>query len=425
MQRNKPPPKKFTSLPALYSPGVTPGVILSRRHVVLWMLTLRLHPKEHHRIASGHLWVYRDELQDLPEAPPGTLVQVESADGAPLGSGFYNPLSKITVRMLGETVEEADTDFFVRRFRQAVEFRQRFLPNEDAYRVVFGEADLLSGLIVDRYDTVAVVQMLSAGMDVRMPQILEALRIVMPDITGIVERNSAQTRKKEGLEFRDGPVWGNVPSRVAFTENGIRLEVDLVGGQKTGYFLDQKLNRRVVASLSKDRTVLDCFCNVGGFALNAARGGASLAVGVDSSQMAIDHARHHAEINGFDNCTFEQANVFDLLREHVEQVRTWDIVVLDPPSFAKSRSAIRGAHAGYAELNRTAMKLLTKNGLLVTASCTQLVPEHDLMDIIYREAARLRKRLRLVHRGNQSPDHPVLLAMPETQYLKFLIFQEC
>ncbi len=389
------------------------------------MLTLRLRPKEHHRIAAGHLWVYRDELQDLPEAAPGTLVQVESADGAPLGSGFYNPLSKITVRMLGASIEAADAAFFAERFRSAMAYRQRFLPNEDAYRLVFGEADLLSGLIIDIYGTVAVLQMLSAGMDVRMTEIVEALRTVMPELTGIAERNSAQTRKKEGLPFRDGPVWGTIPDRVHFTENDVRLEVDLIGGQKTGYFLDQKINRRMVADLSRGRTVLDCFCNVGGFALNAARGGAKLAVGVDSSQMAVDHARHHASINGFDNCTFEQANVFDLLREHVDQGRTWDIVVLDPPSFAKSRSALRGAHAGYAELNRTAMKLLPPDGLLVTASCTQLVPEADLMDIVYREAARLKKRLRLVHRGHQSPDHPVLLAMPETQYLKFLIFQQC
>jgi 23S rRNA (cytosine1962-C5)-methyltransferase len=169
--------------------------------------------------------------------------------------------------------------------------------------------------------------------------------------------------------------------------------------------------------------VLDCFCNVGGFALNAAAGGASLALGIDSSAAAVQGALRHAEINGLVNCTFEQANVFDLLREHVQQGITWDMVILDPPSFAKSRSAIRGALAGYAELNRTAMKLLGPGGMLVSSSCTQLVSEHDLLDILYRESARIRKRLRLVHRGSQAPDHPVLLAMPETQYLKFLVFE--
>jgi 23S rRNA (cytosine1962-C5)-methyltransferase len=206
-------------------------------------------------------------------------------------------------------------------------------------------------------------------------------------------------------------------------ENGLALEIDLVAGQKTGYFLDQKLNRRVVGSLSSGRRVLDCFCNVGGFALNAAAGGASLALGIDSSAAAVQGALRHAEINGLVNCTFEQANVFDLLREHVQQGITWDMVILDPPSFAKSRSAIRGALAGYAELNRTAMKLLGPGGMLVSSSCTQLVSEHDLLDILYRESARIRKRLRLVHRGSQAPDHPVLLAMPETQYLKFLVFE--
>lgn len=394
------------------------------------MHTLRLRPKEHYRIAEGHLWVFRDELvQPLPKIsteasglPVDDLVAVESNDGKPLGVGFYHSTSKIAVRMLGTDTTTIDANFFAERFASALALRQRMMPHEEAYRLVFGEADLLSGLIIDIYGSVAVLQMLAAGMDRRRDMIVEALLQTLPHLTGVVERNSMKVREKEGLEMRDGIVWGTVPDRVRFTENGILLEVDLIGGQKTGYFLDQKTNRAFIGKLSAGKRVLDCFCNVGGFALNAAAGGATLAVGVDSSAVAIQAAEHHALLNELPNCRFEQANVFDLLRQYVDEGQTWDVVILDPPSFAKSRQALSGARAGYAELNRTALKLLRPGGLLVSASCTQLVPEHDLMDIIYTEAARLRRRLRLVHRGEQAADHPVLLAMPETQYLKFLVF---
>jgi 23S rRNA (cytosine1962-C5)-methyltransferase len=387
------------------------------------MLTLTLKPREERRLRDGHLWAFRDELVEVPQAEPGELVRLVAHDGATVGSGFYNPLSKIAVRLVGGEVDSVDADFFIRRFTSSLDLRRRALPGEEAYRLIFGEADMLSGLIVDIYGQYAAIQMLSAGMDRAKPLIIEALRSVLPDLKGIIEKNTAQTRRKEGLELVDAVVWGTVPERVHVRENGLALEIDLVAGQKTGYFLDQKLNRRVVGSLSSGRRVLDCFCNVGGFALNAAAGGASLALGIDSSAAAVQGALRHAEINGLVNCTFEQANVFDLLREHVQQGITWDMVILDPPSFAKSRSAIRGALAGYAELNRTAMKLLGPGGMLVSSSCTQLVSEHDLLDILYRESARIRKRLRLVHRGSQAPDHPVLLAMPETQYLKFLVFE--
>jgi len=386
------------------------------------MIELQLKPREEARIKAGHLWVYRDELVEVPEADAGSLARVRTYDGTSLGTGFYNPISKIAVRMLGAEVEVADDAFFTRRFRQAQALRERVLPGESAYRVVFGEADLMSGLIVDRYNKVFVIQMLAAGMDIRIDAIIAAIRAVFPDVEGIIEKNTMQTRVKEGIEMREGVVWGSVGESVDIKENGILLRIDLIGGQKTGYFLDQKMNRRAVGALSHGKRVLDCFCNVGGFALNAAMGGAAEAVGIDSSTAAVEAATRNAELNGFTNARFEKANVFDDLRARIAREEQWDIIVLDPPSFAKARSAIKGALAGYAELNRTAMKLLSTNGILVTASCTQLVPESTLMDIMYREAARLRKRLRLLHRGEQAPDHPILLAMPETQYLKFLVF---
>ena len=386
------------------------------------MLTIRLRPREHQRIAEGHLWIFRNEISTLPEAPAGTLVVVERSDGKVIGTGFYNPHSKIAVRLLGGVHDAADANFFAERFRRALEMRQRLTGRAEAFRLVYGEADLLSGLIVDRFGDVAVVQMMAAGMDVRRNEIVEALRTVMPDLKGIVERNTMATRKKEGLELREGVLWGSVPDRVQFRENNVVIETDLLSGQKTGYFLDQRLNRLFVQQQAQNRSVLDCFCNVGGFALNAAVGGASRALGIDSSAAAVQQAKENARLNGLENCTFEQANVFDFLRDQVAAEQKWDMVILDPPSFAKSRDALPGARAGYAEINRQAMKCLAPGGWLVTASCTQLVSEYDFMDIIYAEAARLGRRLRLLHRGQQGPDHPVLLAMPETMYLKFLVF---
>lgn len=388
---------------------------------MLPILTLR--PREERRIKEGHLWVFTTDLSAIPQMEPGSLIRLSTSDGASLGTGFYNPLSKIAIRLLGGEIDVVDEDFFVERITRAARLRALMLPNAEAYRVVFGEADLLSGLIVDLYGTTLVIQTLSAGMDSRKDLIVSALRRVFPAATGIIEKNLSQMRTKEGLEPIEGVIWGEVPSTVQFRENDILLEVDITAGQKTGYFLDQKLNRTIVAHLSAGRTVLDCFCNVGGFALNAVRGGAREAVGIDSSAPAIESAQHHATINNLDACSFVKANVFDYLREQVAEGRKWDMVILDPPSFAKHRGALRGALAGYAELNRTALKLLDSGGILVTASCTQIVPEHDLLDIIYRESARVRRRLRLIHRGSQAPDHPVLLAMPETQYLKFLVFE--
>lgn len=385
--------------------------------------TVKLKPREHHRLVEGHLWVFRNEIQSTSASELAELVRVCSSDAKEIGVGFYHPMSQIAVRLLGTNQDTIGEEFFVQRFERALRHRTLTLPTAEAYRVVFGEADLLSGLIVDRFADTLVLQMHAAGMDVRSNEIVRALLTVMPEVTGIVERNTMSTRVKEGLPLRDGVLWGKVNNTISFTEGSVRLEIDVVGGQKTGYFLDQRVNRLWIAQHAKGRTVLDCFCNVGGFALHAGMGGATEVLGIDSSELAIESARRHAVLNELPQVNFEKANVFDVLRQHAEVGRTWDVVILDPPSFAKNRSALVGARAGYAELNRIALKLLGSGGLLVSASCTQLVAEHELLDIVYREAARLRKTLRLIHRGNQSPDHPVLLAMPETQYLKFLVFE--
>lgn len=387
------------------------------------MTTIHLKPHPSRRIADGHLWVFSGDIAKTHgSAEIGEVVLVLAADGRKLGHGLYNPKARISVRMLGGTHPEVGKQFFVDRIKASLALRKRVLPGEEAYRVLFSEADLVSGLIIDRYNTSIVIQTLTAALDQRMPHIIDAIRKTMPDVTGIFAKNSAQSRASENLDLHETVLWGEIPDFVRFKENGVLLDVDLVGGQKTGYFLDQKQNRAIVGRFCTNKRVLDLFCNVGGFALNASKAGATEVLGIDSSQHAVDHATRHAELNGFKKCTFEKANAFDFLHKQFEDGKQWDVVVVDPPSFAKRRDAIERAKSGYASLNRSAMKVLTSGGILATASCTQLVTEYDLLDILYTEAARLRKRLRLLHRGQQSPDHPVLLAMPETQYLKFLLF---
>lgn len=385
------------------------------------MTTISLRPKADGRLRAGHLWVFRDELAESPNLPPASLVTVVGADGTSYGTGFYHPTSRIAVRLLATHETTIDVAFVEQRLRNAIALRDRMLPNEPMRRLMFGESDLMSGLIIDQYGPVVVVQMLSAGMDSLRHDLVAAIRQVIPDVVCIVEKNTARVRLLEGLDQREGVLFGMLPAIVTSTENGLTYHLDLAGGQKTGYFLDQKLNRRVVGSLSAGKTVLDCFCNVGGFAINAAAGGAAAVTGIDSSSSAIESARRNAAANNLD-ITFRQVNAFDALREYVAEGQRFDCIVLDPPSFAKTRSATDRARAGYAELNRTAMKCLSDDGILVTASCTQVVHESMFFDILYTEAARLRKRLRLLHRGGQSPDHPILLSMPETQYLKFLVF---
>lgn len=386
------------------------------------MTTLTLRQKRDDRYRGGHLWVFRDDLQSQPDLPAASLVRVVSAEGFSYGSGFYHPTSKIAVRLLGADVESVTTEFFADRFSHALAVRQALLPGQHAFRLIHGESDLLSGLVVDIYDSVAVIQMLAAGMDAHQQNIVDALRLVFPSLQAIVEKNMARVRELEGLELRDGILYGTVPTPLDIDEYGVTIRLDLLGGQKTGYFLDQKTNRTIVASLAKGKRVLDCFCNVGGFALHAAKAGATAVVGVDSSASAIAAAQQNAQLNRLGNVSFEVANAFDFLRETAQQGARWDIIILDPPSFAKKRSSIDRAVAGYAELNRLALKALQPGGILVSASCTQLVPESMLLDILYREAARLKRRLRLLYRGTQAADHPVLLGMPETQYLKCLVF---
>jgi 23S rRNA (cytosine1962-C5)-methyltransferase len=383
-----------------------------------------LHLKKHHdrRIQSGHPWIFSNELTAIPALVPGSIVEVFSHAGKSFGSGLYNPNSLIAVRLLGENISALSPSFFIQRIAHAEQLRRQIMLGESSYRLVFGESDFLPGLVIDRYGDYFALQILSAGMDVHLAHITEALLYLFPNTRGIVEKNTSHLRQLEGLELREGIVYGSIPDAVEIIENGVRLSISLLGTQKTGYFLDQKHNRLRVKEVVRNLRVLDCFCNQGGFALNAGVGCAAEVLGIDSSASAIEAAANNAALNSLTNVRFQKADVFEFLSAEVRNKSSWDCIILDPPSFTKSKKNVGAAKKGYAEINRLALQILAKDGLLVSASCSQHIYEETLLEIIHNEAARLNIPLRCIYRGGQSPDHPILIGMPETQYLKFFIF---
>ncbi|MCX7929959.1 MAG: class I SAM-dependent rRNA methyltransferase, partial [Chlorobi bacterium] len=302
--------------------------------------------------------------------------------------------------------------------------RRSFYADRTTYRLVFGEADFLPGLIVDRYGEYIAVQYLSAGMERRSSTIVEALRTVLPDIRGIVAKNDSALRDKEGLPRCEKVLWGNIPDRHCVELAGCTMVVDLLGGQKTGLYLDQAVNYELVARFAAGRRVLDCFTHQGGFALHCARAGALEVCGVDSSVAALALAQENAQINGVaDCCRFIEADVFDYLAHAESEGQRWDMIILDPPAFAKSTHHVERALRGYAEINRRALRLLGDGGILVTASCSHHVNHAMLADVVISESRRAACRVRLVARGMQSPCHPIYAPMLETEYLSLLVFE--
>jgi 23S rRNA (cytosine1962-C5)-methyltransferase len=377
------------------------------------------------RLKQGHLWIFRDEIAALSSdtIEAGDLVRVVTDYGYDCGIGFYHPESQIAVRLLRHSEDDITVDFFIQRLENARAMRQHFFHDSTAYRLCFGESDFLPGLIIDRYDTYFALQILSAGMEKCLPLIVEALQKVFPDIQGIIEKNDSRIRELEGLPRREGILWGTIPAAVRIMENDIKLDISLEHGQKTGYFFDQRYNRAAIATIAKNLRVLDCFTNQGGFALNAAKAGAAHCVGVDISQTAIDASIHNAMINSLTNTEFIKADVFTLLKQKAQQNEKWDMVILDPPAFTKSKHTVPQAKRGYADINRQALRLINNGGYLVSSSCSHHISEEIFYSIIHDEAQRINRRLQLVWRGQQSPDHPILLGMPETQYLKFFVFR--
>ena len=399
--------------------------------------TYTITPKGEAALLRGHPWVYDTEVVSTDGiAENGALVDVVNKKGRYLGTGFLSQQSKIRIRIVSRNAnDQFDSAFWERKLRWAWEYREVVMDpvDLDCCRVIFGEADAFPGLTVDKFHDLLSVQVLSIGMERVKETLLPALvRILREDghaIRGVYERNDSSLREKEGLRLHKGwfPLPGETPPATAvteITENGIRYLVDVENGQKTGFFLDQKYNRRAVARLAKGRTVLDCFTHTGSFALNAAFGGAAHVTAVDVSEAAVNMARENAERNGLSgvvDCLC--ANVFDLLPALAQQGSPYDFIILDPPAFTKSRKTIHSAMTGYKEINYRAMRLLPRGGYLATCSCSHFATE-DLFTAMLRDAAKdAGVQLRQIEARQQSCDHPILWGAPETQYLKFYLFQ--
>jgi len=379
------------------------------------------------RILPGHPWVYRTEIARIAgTARPGDIVEVEDWRGKFVGKGFFNSSSMIAVRLLTQKDEEINADFWRQRIEQAWKYRQTVLSeaNTDSFRVIFGEADFLPGLIVDKFASCLAVQTLALGID-RVKNLLAEIldEIIKPE--AIYERNDAPVRELEGLELRRGFLKGKLePPLVIISENGLQICVNIAEGQKTGYFLDQRENRAAIRPLVKGARVLDCFCHTGGFSLHAAKYQAREVIGLDISEEAIKMAEHNARLNGLENvCTFKTANVFDALRELDKSKEKFDAVILDPPAFVKSRKALEGAVRGYKEINLRALRILTPGGFLVTCSCSYHMPEELFIKTVISASQDVRRRIRIIERRGQPPDHPWLAGYDESKYLKCLIIQ--
>ena len=394
-------------------------------------------PKGERAARGGHPWVYADEITNIEgRYANGDLVDVVTNKGKYLGTGFINDNSKIKVRIIStNTNDKFDAAFWQRRLQYAIDYRRTVMPGDDfkCCRLIFGEADMFPGLTVDRFNDILVTQTLSLGIELRkemiFTQLLKLLRKQGENIRGIYERNDVKIRELEGLTENKG--WfmpENVADKSPLTEiveNGIRYEVDVENGQKTGFFLDQKYNRQAVARIAKGKHVLDCFTHTGAFALNAAAGGAASVTAVDVSAEAVRMTGINAEKNGFKDVVKPlEANVFDLLTKLAEEKsHAYDFIILDPPAFTKSGSTVKNAIRGYKEINLKAMKLLPRGGYLATCSCSHFMKEEYFVQMLKDAARDASVSLRQIEARQQSPDHPVLWNVPETYYLKFYIFQ--
>jgi 23S rRNA (cytosine1962-C5)-methyltransferase len=381
-----------------------------------------VHNKEF-RVDSGHPWLFRSDIERVSGNPlPGNAIDVHAQDGRFLGRGFFNPNSQITIRMLTRWEEPITRAFFERRIRQAWAYRQQ-VADVNSCRVIFAESDFLPGLIVDKFNDILVMQTLSMGMDHMKETIVSLLQeIIAP--RGIYERNDVPVRDLEGLPQQTGFLSEPFDTMVEMRENGVRFLVDVAEGQKTGFFLDQKENRAALAPLVPGKDVLDCFSHTGSFALHAAHYGAKRVTGVDISDHAVACARQNAVLNGYEDRTqFVEANAFDFLRQASVRKDSFDVVILDPPAFTKTRQAVEGAVRGYKEINLRALKLVRSGGFLVSCSCSHHVSQDLFLKTIHDAAIDAHRQVRLVEYRSQAKDHPILLASAETQYIKCAILQ--
>ena len=380
-------------------------------------------------LKAGGAWIFDNEIETVAgSVTDGDIVLVRDFDGYPMGRGFYNSCSKIRVRILTRNIDqEIDEDFLRMRLQNAWNYRKDTVDTSSC-RLVFGEADFLPGLTIDKYEDVMVLESLSMGIDRIKFKIVEILKDILQNdgisIRGVYERSDLRERLKEGMEPRKGFIGEPFDTNIEITENGIRYLVDVENGQKTGFFLDQKYNRLAIRPLCRGKRVLDCFTHMGTFALNAGAAGASEVTGLDISEYAVGQANDNAVRNGLqDTVHFRTADVFDELPRLYEAGERFDVVILDPPAFTKSRKTIKNAEKGYREINAKGLRLVKDGGYLATCSCSRFMERENFERIISQAARSAHKRLRQVEFRTQSPDHPILWAADESYYLKFLIFQ--
>ena len=370
------------------------------------------------RIRAGHLWIYRSDIDVTGEATGGSIVHVVDKGGNLIGQAFYSDSSQIALRFLTQTNEEIDREWWRKRIREAAARRNGITPDTNAYRLIYSEGDLLPSLIVDRYDSVLVLQTLSQGSEAIKPMLVELLTEEFAP-AAIIERNDVRVRLHEGLEMVTGTLFGEAPDEFEILQDGIRFKVAPLAGQKTGSFLDQRENRVAARSVAHGRA-LDCFTFNGAFALYLAAV-CETVTGIDISADAVKLARANAELNNAGNVEFREANVFDALREMESAGERFNTIVLDPPAFAKNRASVKAAARGYKEINLRAMKLLEPGGILVTCTCSYHMPEYMFLELIAQAANDAHRKLQIVEKRMQASDHPVLLTVPETYYLKCVI----
>ncbi|MDF1658183.1 MAG: class I SAM-dependent rRNA methyltransferase [Verrucomicrobiales bacterium] len=379
--------------------------------------------KPRSRIFHGHDWVYASEVQKAFGNPvAGDVISLKDFKDRPLGTAIYNPESQIVARRFSRRKQQLDAEFFVRRLERAQKLRESLGFTEPLYRLVWSEADGLPGVVIDRYGSHFVLQTLTLAMDRRKAIIVEAMQTCFGEDIVVVERNDSAIRKAEGLEPSTGVMAGQWNGPFEIDVNGLKQEIDLIEGQKTGIYLDQLDNYASVAALAKGKRVLDCFCNQGGFALHAAKAGAASVLAVDISATAVASTLENAARNEL-TVEAEEANVFDFLKEAETAGREFDLIVLDPPSFTKSRKSVSGAMRGYKEIHLRALKLLTREGILSTYSCSHHINEKEFFGMVCDASVDAKRTLRLIDRHSQRRDHPIIATIPETHYLKGFTFQ--
>jgi len=387
------------------------------------MTRLTLRPGHDRRARAGHPWIFSNEIENLDQAPePGASVEVFSHKGDFLGTAYYNPRSLIAARILSRTRESIDNkEFFLKRLEMAIGYRNRYYHGPGAVRLVHGEGDGIPGLVVDRYGDVLSLQFLTLGIDCRREWIVQALKDLL-NPRAIVARNDVAVRELEGLPLTVEVLDGDLPETLTMEENGLQFRVDILGGQKTGHFLDQKDNHKSLKPFVEGQRVLDLFCYSGSWSIHAAHYGAREVLGIDISEGALKLAEENARLNGLEHlCRFQKGDVFDLLRTLGRDRERFDTVVLDPPAFVKSRKKLPEAIKGYLTVNRRAMELVAPGGYLFTCSCSHHMSRDIFLDTLCKASQQAGRAVRLLEMRSQSYDHPVLLACPETEYLKCAI----